>query len=331
MTELALDWSTLGRRASENQPPSREDALAVLRAPDAELLPLLHAAFLPRERYYGRRVRVHVLENAKSGLCPEDCRFCAQSSIATGPVEKYRLLSREELVAGAARAKAMNAVVYCMVTSTREPSERELEELCEAAREIKRRVDIRICCSLGFLTDDKARRLKEAGVDRFNHNLETSERMFPSICGSHTYRDRVDTVRIAQRAGMIACCGGIFGMGETEEDRVELAFAWRELDVDSIPVNFLDPRPGTPLGGRPRLTPVECLKALALVRLVNPTKDIRAAGGREATLRALQPLALYAANSIFSDGYLTTPGQGYEADRRMIEDAGFEVDGEPYR
>lgn len=331
MTKAALDWPMLGRRACDGVPPSREDALALLRAPESELLPILHAALLPRERHYGRRVRIHVLENAKSGLCPEDCRFCAQSSIATGPVEKYRLLSRQELVAAAERAKAMNAVVYCMVTSTRQPSERELEELCETAREIKRRVDIRICCSLGFLTDEKARRLKEAGVDRFNHNLETSERRFPSICTTHSYSERVETVRIAQRAGMIACCGGIFGMGETDEDRVDMAFAWRELDVDSIPVNFLDPRPGTPLGESPRLTPAECLKALALVRLVNPTKDIRAAGGREANLRSLQPLALYAANSIFSDGYLTTPGQGHDADRRMIEDAGFEIDREPYR
>lgn len=327
----APDWSGLGLRACGNVPPTREEALAVLRAPDAELLPILHAASLPRERFYGRRVRIHVLQNAKSGLCPEDCGFCSQSSVATGPVKKYRLLSREELVEGARRAKAMNAVVYCMVTSTREPSESEMETICGAAREIRRQLDIRICCSLGLLTEDKARRLKEAGVDRFNHNLETAERRFPSICTTHAYRDRVETVRIAQRAGLIACCGGIVGMGEADEDRVDLAFAWRELDVDSIPVNFLDPRPGTPFGDLPRPTPPECLKALALVRLVNPSKDIRVAGGREANLRSLQPLALHAANSIFSNGYLTTPGQGPDADRRMIADAGFEIDEEPFR
>jgi biotin synthase len=325
------DWSAIGRRACEGGAPTRDEALAALRAPDTELLPLLHAASLPRERHFGRRVRVHVLQNAKSGLCPEDCGFCSQSSVAAGPVKKYRMLSKDELVEGAERARAMDAVVYCMVTSTREPSEQELETVCAAAREIRGRMDIRLCASLGLLTEEKARRLKDAGVDRFNHNLETTEARFPSVCSTHTWRDRVETVRIAQRAGMVACCGGIFGMGETDEDRVEMAFTWRELGVESIPVNFLDPRPGTPLGDASRMSPAACLKALALVRLVNPSRDIRLAGGRETNVRALQPLALYAVNSIFTNGYLTTPGQGPDADRRMIEDAGFEIDGDAFR
>lgn len=182
-----------------------------------------------------------------------------------------------------------------------------------------------MCASLGLLDPQKAERLKAAGVDRFNHNLETSERRFPEICSTHAYEDRVRTVKIAQEAGMETCCGGIVGLGESLEDVVDLAFAVRDLGVTSIPVNFFDPRPGTPLAHLPRLTPEACLRALCLFRFVNPDRDIRAAGGREANLRERQYDSLYAANSIFSDGYLTTAGTGADEDRRRIESMGFEI------
>jgi len=219
----------------------------------------------------------------------------------------------------------MGAVKYCMLTSTRGPSQRELDVVCEAVRRIKAEVNIRICTSLGLLREGQAEQLAAAGVDRFNHNLEASRRFFPAVCTTHGYDDRVRTVERARAAGMEACCGGIMGMGETQEDRVALALELRALEVESIPVNFLDPRPGTPLGEQPRLTPHDCLRALAMMRFVNPTRDIRVAGGREVNLRQLQALALYPANSLFCNGYLTTPGQGYEADLRMIADAGFQV------
>jgi len=192
-------------------------------------------------------------------------------------------------------------------------------------RRIKAEMNIRICTSLGLLREGQAEKLAAAGVDRFNHNLETSRNFFPEICSTHSYEDRVATVMAAKRAGMEACCGGIMGMGETDEDRVALAFELRDLEVESIPVNFLDPRPGTPLSESPRLSPADCLRALCMFRFVNPSRDIRIAGGREANLRRMQPLALYPANSLFVDGYLTTPGQGFEADVQMIEDAGFRV------
>lgn len=182
-----------------------------------------------------------------------------------------------------------------------------------------------MCTSLGLLDAEKARRLKAAGVDRFNHNLETSERRFGEVCSTHSYADRVHTVKLAQEAGMEACCGGIIGMGESLDDVVDMAFAVRELGVTSIPVNFLDPRPGTPMGDAPRLTPQACLRALCLFRFVNPERDIRAAGGREVNLREFQYHSLYAANSIFSDGYLTTPGSAPDADRAAIEAMGFEI------
>ena len=319
------DWNHLADQSLRGNPPTREQARAVLNSTDDELLAVLHAAFRIRQQYHGRDVRIHVLKNAKSGLCPEDCSFCSQSvKFATG-VERYPLQSVAELVAGAREAAVMGAVKYCMVTSTRGPSERDLDVICEAVRQIKTELNINVCTSLGLLKEGQAERLAAAGVTRFNHNLESSRAHFPEICSTHSYDDRIATVRAAKAAGMEACCGGIMGMGESLDDRVQLAFELRALEVESIPVNFLDPRPGTPLGATPRLSPHDCLRALAMFRFVNPARDIRVAGGREVNLRQLQPLALYPANSIFCNGYLTTPGQGPEADTRMIVDAGFRV------
>lgn len=310
---------------------NREEALALLATPDEDLLLLLHSAYRIRRHFRGDRMRIHVLQNAKSGLCPEDCSFCSQSSVAETPIERYRLQSKDEIVAGAVRAKEARAYKYCIVTSTKSPSGAELKTICDAVREIKQTVGIRVCASLGALNDNTAAMLKEAGVDKFNHNLETSERLFPSICTTHTFQDRVATVSTVQKAGMETCCGGIVGMTEADEDIVDLAMKLRELNVDSIPINFLDSRPGTalggpPVGGRRALTPAKCLKALALFRFIHPDKDIRAAGGREVNLRSLQPLALYAANSIFTEGYLTTGGNEASADHRMIADLGFTID-----
>ena len=319
------DWNRLANKSLAGAPPTRGEALAVLEASDDELLPVLQAAFRVRHRYHGREVRIHVLRNAKSGLCPEDCVFCSQSVKFPTGVERYPLQSVEELVAGARDAAAAGAVKYCMVTSTRGPSERDLDVICMAVRQIKAELTINVCTSLGLLREGQAERLAAAGVTRFNHNLESSRAHFPEVCSTHSYDDRVATVRAAKAAGMEACCGGIMGMGESLGDRVSLAFELRELEVESIPVNFLDPRPGTPLGASARLTPQDCLRALAMFRFVNPSRDIRVAGGREGNLRHLQPLALFPANSLFSDGYLTTPGQGRDADLRMIADLGFRI------
>jgi len=320
-----MNWNTLAEKSLSDNGLSRDDAMACLRSSDDELLALLDAAFQVRLKTWGRGVNLHVLQNAKSGMCRENCSFCSQAIGSYSGVDRYQQQSVEELVAGAYSAYERNAVKYCMVTATRGPSEPELDTICEAVRQIKEKFNIHICTSLGLLTQDQAVRLKEAGVDRFNHNLETSSRYYPEVCQTHSWQDRVDTIRHVKDAGMEACCGGIMGMGETDDDRVELAFALRELEVESIPVNFLDPRPGTPLENLERLTPNECLRALCMFRLVNPTRDIRAAGGREVCLLHLQPLALYAANSIFTEGYLTTGGQGESADLEMIREAGFYV------
>jgi biotin synthase len=323
-----MDWSAVAERVLAGGELTREEGLAAVAAPgDDDLLALLHAASLVRRRHHGARVRVNVLENARSGACSEDCAFCSQAARAAADVPRYPLRSADEIVDAAARAVEMGAVTYCVVTSLARPSPRDLETIGEAARRIKARWPVKLCCSLGLLDPAQARQLASAGVDRYNHNLETSERFFPEICTTHAWRDRVATVRAAREAGLEVCCGGIVGLGESPDDRVDLALVLRELRVESIPVNFLDPRPGTPLADRPRPTPVECLRALALFRLANPqAADVRAAGGREACLGTLQPLALFVANSLFSNGYLTTPGQGASDDLRMIRDAGLEAE-----
>jgi biotin synthase len=319
-----MNWTDVAERALRGETMTREEGLAAVTSSDDDLLALLDAAYRVRAHHHGRTVRINVLNNAKSGACAEDCTFCSQSARAHADVPKYPMRSADELVDGASRAVAMGAVTYCMVTSMTRPSARDVETICEAAGRIKERWPLKVCTSLGILTAEQAETLAAAGVDRYNHNLETSERHFPSVCTTHRWQDRVDTIRAVHAAGLEACCGGIIGLGETAEDRVDLALTLRELGVISIPLNFLDPRPGTPLADRPRPSPTDCLRALALFRLANPqAEDLRVAGGREACLGAMQPLALFAANSLFTNGYLTTPGQTASDDLRMIRDAGF--------
>jgi biotin synthase len=320
-----MDWNALSERVLAGVPATRDEAMAVLTSTEDELLPLLQASFRIREHYWGRGVRIHVLRNAKSGICAENCSFCSQSSSAHSGVDHYKMQTVDEIVEGAREAHARKAVKYCIVTATRGPSDPQMEVVCEAVKRIKAEIPIEICTSLGLLVDGQADQLVDAGVDRFNHNLETSERFYPEVCQTHTYQDRMKTLKAAKTAGMETCCGGIVGMGETNEDRVDLAFALAALDTESIPVNFLDPRPGTPLEHLERISPSEALRCLAMFRFVNPKSEVRVAGGREVCLRQMQPLSLYPANSLFSEGYLTTSGQGHSQDEQMIKDAGFSV------
>ncbi len=307
---------------------SREDALALLRSPDEVLRDLLLQAYRVRRGAFGKAVKVCILQNARSGLCPEDCNYCSQSKVSNAEIPRYRLLSEQELLDGARNAVENGARRYCMVTSGRGPSERDIRHLSGVTRKIKDEFpDLEICVSLGLMSEPQARDLKAAGVGWVNHNLNTSERFHPEICTTHTYEDRVRTVRNVKAAGLSSCCGGILGMGESDEDVVDLAFSLRDLGVDSLPVNFLHPIDGTPLEGVNFIDPVRALKALCVFRFTNPTAEIRAAGGRERNLREWQSLALYPANSIFVRGYLTTPGQDPDEARHMIEAMGFEVEG----
>ena len=320
-----MNWIQLADEILAGRAATHAEALAMLNAPDDDLLALLDAAFRIRRRYFGRKVNLHVIRNAQSGNCTEDCSFCSQSVRSQAEIERYAMESAEALISGAQEAAEVGAVKYCMVTSGRRPSEQVLTAVCSAAEWIASDLRIKLCVSLGTLTDEQARRLKAAGVTRYNHNLESSRRYFPQICTTHTWDERVETIRRARAAGLEACCGGIIGMGETLEDRVDLAVALHELEVEAIPVNLFNPRAGTPLADRPVLSATEALKTLAMFRLVNPRAELRAAGGREAILGMLQPLALYAVNSIFTQGYLTTAGQGTSRDLEMLTQAGFEM------
>ena len=323
---ISSRWHQIADEVLAGKPMGRADAQAVLAADPDQLVALIDAAFAVRRAHHGRRVHIHVLENAKMGACPEDCGFCSQSARFESPSGTAPMKTADELVAGARRAAAAHARRYCMVTATRGPSARDLEVVCEAARRIKDELDIELCASLGLLTRDKAERLAAAGIDRFNHNLETSERFFGQVVTTHTWADRVATVQLARAAGMETCCGGIVGLGEGDDDVLDLAYALRDLEVDSVPVNFLDPRPGTPLGAAGRIEPVHALRVLCMFRFVHPRADLRVAGGREVTLRSLQAMALYPANSIFTTGYLTTGGNQLEQDLAMIRDLGFEIE-----
>jgi biotin synthase len=307
--------------------PEPADCRALLAARDDELADVLWAAFAVRARHFGRRVKLCVLNNARSGLCPEDCGYCSQSAVATSDIPRYRLKPVSELLAAAHAAASAGARRYCMVTSARGPSARDVAHLARAASAIRAELpEVELCVSLGLMDDGAASTLREAGVDFVNHNLNTSRRFYPEICTTHTYDDRLATVASARRAGMRLCSGVIVGMGETDDDLVDVALALADVAPTSLPVNFLIPIDGTPLGEREPPAVGRCLRALALFRLTSPRAEIRAAGGRERCLGAAQPLALYAANSVFMQGYLTTPGQRADEALAMIRAHGFEIE-----
>lgn len=321
-----MDFQQLAEKALKGIMPERDELRAVLNAPDEQLPEILSAAFKVRHHYYGKRVQIHVLQNAKSGLCPEDCHYCSQSSVSDAPIEKYTFMSKDKLVEAARNAKASGAVRFCIVNSGRGPTHKEIDEITDAVREIRAETGMNICCSLGLMSDDKTQKLAEAGVGRVNHNLNTSRERHADIVTTHTYDDRVSTIESVKRAGIGTCSGGIIGMGESDDDIINLAMTLRAMDIDSIPVNFLNSIPKTPFEEKRELTPQRCLKTLCLFRFVNPDKEIRVAGGREVNLRSLQPLSLYPANSLFVNGYLTTPGQDATDAHQMIRDLGFELD-----
>ncbi|MDQ0058740.1 biotin synthase BioB [Paenibacillus harenae] len=324
--QTQVEWSSLAKKALEGECLTLEEGLAVLQSDHDEILALMQAAFLVRRHYYGKKVKLNMIINAKSGHCPEDCGYCSQSIVSTAPVQKYTLLDKDTLLAGAHEALARKAGTYCIVASGKGPTDRELDQVVDAVKEIRSTMPLKICACLGILKDGQAERLAEAGVHRYNHNLNTSKQNYSSITTTHTYEQRVNTVEKVKAQGMSPCSGVIIGMGESNREIVEMAFALRELDADSIPINFLNAIPGTPLEQAGRTPAMKALKVLALFRFVCPSKEIRVAGGREVNLRSLQPMSLYAANSLFVGDYLTTAGQEISADYRMIEDMDFEIE-----
>lgn len=305
---------------------TNQEALSILECPDDDVLLLMHAAFQIRKHHYGKKVKLNMIMNAKSGLCPENCGYCSQSSISTAPINSYRMVDKVAILEGAKRAHDLNIGTYCIVASGRGPSNKDVDHVVEAVKEIKETYGLKVCACLGLLKPEQASRLKAAGVDRYNHNINTSESNHANITTSHTYDDRVKTVETVKESGISPCSGVIVGMKETKQDVVDMANRLKALDADSIPINFLHAIDGTPLEGVKELNPLYCLKVLALFRFINPTKEIRISGGREVNLRSLQALGLYAANSIFVGDYLTTAGQAETEDHKMLLDLGFEVE-----
>jgi biotin synthase len=331
-TATFSDWNLLADRALSGECLSRSQSLAVLQASDDLLLDQLAAAYRVRRHYWGNRVRLHYLLNAQSGLCPEDCHYCSQSKISTAEIEKYPLLAKDKILAAAGRAAELKAGTFCMVISGRSPNESTFQRVLDAVESVKANYDLKICACLGLLNAEQTHRLAAAGVDRVNHNLNTSEAHHADICTTHEFGDRLETVNHVKAAGITTCSGGILGMGESDNDVIDLALSLRQLGVTSVPVNFLIPIPGTPFAEVNSLNPRQCLRILCLFRFLLPSQEIRIAGGREVHLRSLQPLGLYAANSIFVGDYLTTAGQAAHQDWQMISDAGFVLeaaDGSP--
>ncbi|AWL37054.1 MULTISPECIES: biotin synthase BioB [Streptomyces] len=320
--------NTLVDKGLRRELPTRDEALAVLATSDDELLDVVAAAGRVRRQWFGRRVKLNYLVNLKSGLCPEDCSYCSQRLGSKAEILKYTWLKPDEASKAAAAGVAGGAKRVCLVASGRGPTDRDVDRVSKTIEAIKgQHEDVEVCACLGLLSEGQADRLRSAGADAYNHNLNTSEATYGDITTTHTYADRVDTVRQAQAAGLSACSGLIAGMGESDADLVDVVFSLRDLDPDSVPVNFLIPMEGTPLAKDWHLTPQRCLRILAMVRFVCPDAEVRLAGGREVHLRSLQPLALHLVNSIFLGDYLTSEGQAGQTDLDMIADAGFEVEG----
>nr|WP_245347078.1 biotin synthase BioB [Arthrobacter stackebrandtii] len=308
---------------------SRDDAFAILESSDDQLMDLVAAAARLRRAHFGNAVKVNYLVNLKSGLCPEDCTYCSQRLGSAAQILKYTWLKPEEALAQAGSGIAAGASRVCLVASGKGPTDRDVDRVAAMVEGLKEdHPGVEVCACLGILKEGQAEKLKACGADAYNHNLNTSEAMYKDICTTHDFADRIRTVEHAKSAGLSPCSGLIVGMGEGNGDLVDAVFALRDLDSDSIPVNFLMPFDGTPLEGTWLLTPAHCIRILALVRFACPSTELRMAGGREMHLRTLQPLALHIANSLFLGDYLTSEGQPGQADLDMIADSGFTVLGQ---
>ena len=301
---------------------TEEEALSLCRLAGSELFPLFGAASRIKSHFLGEQVHLCSIINAKSGRCPENCSFCAQSAFHATNAPVYPLVDEDRMVACAHEAERNGSSCYGIITSgTGIAKGEELERICRAVRRIKQETAISPSCSLGIIDLPTAIAMKAAGVEMYHHNLETSRSFFPEVCTTHEYDDDVATVAVAKRAGLKVCCGGIFGLGESAEQRVELAMTLRDLDVDSVPLNFLNPIEGTRLEGASHITPLECLATIALFRLILPAKKITICGGREKNLRDLQSWIFFAgASGTMIGNYLTTTGRPAEQDWQMLKD-----------
>ena len=316
----------IGLKALAGERITRDEALSILSLEDHYLLHLLSWTDRMRQSFAGNTVDLCSVINARSGGCAEDCSFCSQSVHFSTGIGTYPLLPVDTIVESARSARLCGATKFCLATSgNRIRNDKELDKLCTAVQRIKKEVGIGVCATLGALTEKEMITLKAAGLTRFHHNLETAEAYFPKVCTTHTYQDRVEEVRIAKSIGISTCSGGLFGIGENLEHRVDLAFEIMALDVDSIPINFLMPAQGTPMTDVAPLSPADSLKIIALFRLLMPKKEIRICGGRTSMLHDLHPLIFASgANGMMIGNYLTRGGRDPGKDLQMLRDLGLE-------
>jgi biotin synthase len=322
---MPISFAHIAGRVLDGVSITPEEALEIANIPDCETLDLLVHANRLRKHFFGDQVHLCSIINAKSGLCTEDCSFCAQSAHHRAETPVYPLVDTEEIISSAQNAEKEGSCCFGIVTSGASIGEGpELEHICSALRQISNGTEIRPACSLGIIGRNTALALKQAGMRKYHHNLETARSFFPNVCTTHDYEEDVNTVKAVKEAGLEVCCGGIFGLGESAEQRVEFAFTLKELDVDSVPINFLNPIPGTRLAAADNLTPMECLRIIALFRVVLPDKQISVCGGREKNLRDLQSLMFFAgASGTMIGNYLTTTGRAPEHDWQMLKDLGL--------
>ncbi len=297
----------------------------ILTSPEIDIFPLINAAYQIRKKFHGKVVSIHIINNAQNGYCPEDCHYCAQAKSSQADIEEYPIKPDSEILQEAKAAYESGAFRYCMVFAGRGPSEHRTQHLANLIRQIKAQYPIEVCVSAGLLNKEKAQILKAAGLDRLNHNLNTSQENYPNICTTHTYADRLNTLKAAKDVGLEVCSGMIVGLGENEKDIIQVALQLREINAKSIPINLLVSIDGTQLKESATLTPEYCLRILCLFRFLNPQAEIRIAAGREIHLRQLEILSLYVANSLFMDGYLNTKGSSRLKTLEMIRDAGFTI------
>ena len=301
----------------------KEYALELSRAAGLDIFKLFYLANLTRVKYRGNKVDLCSIVNAKSGACPEDCSFCAQSVHSRTDVKAYPLITEEKILEAAVSAKKFGAKRFCVVTSGRKVSGKEIENICSFVSNIKN-LGLLPCATLGMLSLSELEMLKEAGIHRYHHNLETSEAFFKEICTTHTFREKIKVIEAAKSLSLSVCSGGIFGIGESWEDRIDMAFALKDLRVNSVPINFITPVYGTPLGNSELLNPMEALKIISIYRLILPESEIRICGGRPNTLRDLNSYIFMAgADGLLIGNYLTTSGRNPEDDLQMIKDTGL--------
>ena len=304
-----------------------EEAVRLSALEGTDVFDLFRGASRIKDHFVGAKVHLCSIINAKSGRCAEDCAFCAQSAHHATDAPVYPLVQEDRLLESARAAEASGSACFGIITSGTTVNEAELEQILGALRRITQETGILPSCSLGIIGEETARKLKDAGMDTYHHNLETAESFFPSICTTHPYQDDVDTVRAVKSAGLKVCCGGIFGLGESAAQRVEMAFTLKELDVDSVPINFLNPIEGTRLEGAANINAQECLKTIALYRYILPDKRITVCGGREKNLRDLQSWIFFAgANGTMIGNYLTTQGRNIDVDLKMFDDLGVKTE-----